>query len=206
MRLRGVAALSLALSLTLLVPLSASARSYVSISGGMALLTDSDFTVDGGGSGEFTFDPGLLFLAEVGYEVQASGSRIGLEFGYRTNDIDEFSVDGVGSTSAIDGDAETVSFMANGYYDFSAGQVSPFLMAGAGLANVEGKIDGLAGDDSADDTVFAYQFGGGISVPLSPTVNLDGSYRYFGTEDPDLDGVELEYGSHNLLATLRFRF
>lgn len=206
MTARGTLAVFLLAISATIFPISAGAQSYASVSGGLVLQTDADFTNSVGGGGEVTFDPGFLVLAEVGSGVKGYRGRMGLEFGYRSNDVDQVSFDGLGSTSDVNGDVEAFSFMINGHYDFSPGEISPFVLGGLGVAHIEAAIDSAAGDVRGDDTVFAYQFGVGLSFPLSTTMNVEGSYRYFGTEDPELDGIEADYAAHTLLASLRLRF
>jgi opacity protein-like surface antigen len=41
---------------------------------------------------------------------------------------------------------------------------------------------------------------------LTHVTTLDLQYRYFATADPDFDGTEAEYQTHNFFAGLRFDF
>ena len=58
----------------------------------------------------------------------------------------------------------------------------------------------------ADDTVFAWQVGAGIGYALTPQLTFDLKYRYFATSDPEFDGTEVEYASHNVYAGIRLHF
>ena len=175
---------------------------YVGANLGVTMPSDSDIRESGGpGTGELTYDPGFAIGAVGGYNFGAG--RIEAEIGYKVADTDEVTIDGLG-TASLDGDLSVLSFMGNGYIDFPASPtVKPFLMAGIGMANIEADLDG---SDEEDDTVFAYQVGAGVGFSLNKDVTLDLSYRYMGTEDPEFDGVEAEYNSHNFLAGLRVQF
>ncbi len=181
---------------------SSFANPYVSGNFGLVFVNDADFSDPAVGSGEFTFDSGFGLLAAVGTSVQ-NGGRFEAELGYRSNDMDELILDSFGSFD-IDGDVNTLSLMGNGYFDMStSGIFTPFVGGGIGLANIEGDIEG-AGDE--DDTVFAYQLMLGGSFKTSETISIDLQYRFFATADPDFDGTEVEYSTHNVLIGLRSSF
>lgn len=180
---------------------AANAAPYFTGNIGMVMLEDSDVT-EAGGSGEMSFDDGFGLTLGLG-NAYGNGFRSEVEFGYRTNDTDELSVSGYGSIP-IGGDITTVSLMANVLYDFvPEGNVSPFIGVGLGIANIEADLDYL---ESADDNVFAGQLMAGVGFAVSPNVKLDVQYRYFVTEDPDFDGTEGEYATHNALVGLRYSF
>jgi len=186
---------------------------YISGNLGAVIVNDSDID-EGPISGEFTFDAGFGVLGAVGSSWENSrgrgsrgstgnGGRVEVELGYRKNDFDEIKVDGLGSAD-IDGDLTSLSLMGNLYYDVSTkGSFSPYIGVGIGLANLEADIDD-AGDE--DDTVFAYQLILGGSFASSETLSVDLQYRYFGTDDPEFDDLDAEYGSHNLMIGLRHGF
>jgi opacity protein-like surface antigen len=94
--------------------------------------------------------------------------------------------------------------MGNAYYDFSTeGSFSPYIGAGLGYANVEADLDDF-GDE--DETELAYQVILGGSFTSSVGLSIDLQYRYFGTDDPEFDGLEAEYSTHNLMIGLRQSF
>lgn len=180
---------------------TASAQAYVSGNLGAVIVNDSDFS-DGFDSGEFTFDTGIGLTGAIGGFL-GEGVRGEVELGYRANDIDKVTIDGLG-TASLNGDVTSLSLMGNLYYDFPvAGNFSPFIVGGIGFANVEADVD-FAGSEG--DNVFAYQLGLGGSFKLSQQVNLDLQYRFFGTSDPELDGVEVEYNTQNFMVGLRCSF
>ncbi|WP_260749992.1 outer membrane protein [Geoalkalibacter halelectricus] len=156
-------------------------------------------------SGKFSFDNGIAFLGAIGGEF-AGDFRGEIELGYRNNDLDRLHADGGGSVS-IGGDVTTISLMANIIKDFPLGTgFTPFIGAGIGMANIEAEIRFAGLSDKEDDNVFAYQFFAGGGIDLAPKVKLDLQYRFFATSDPDFNGLESEYLSHNFLAGLRFGF
>ena len=171
---------------------SVSAAPYVS--GDFGLVSVSDSTLSGNTSGEMSMDPGFGFLAAIGNNFD--GLRAEAEFAYRTNDLDEVS------NVSVNGDISSMAVMGNLLVDLPLSEsVRPFLGAGIGLANVE-----IDSNGSSDDTVFAYQAIAGIGFPLTHVTTLDFQYRYFATADPDFDGTEAEYDTHNFFAGLRFDF
>jgi len=174
---------------------------YLSLNAGITMPTDSDIS-EGGESVEIKYDTGYAIGAALGFNFGAG--RLEGELGYKAADTDEVSVSGLGSAS-LDGDLSVLSFMANGYLDFNVNPtVKPYLMAGIGMANVTFDSNDLDVDD--DDTVFAYQAGAGVGFALNDKITLDLSYRYMGTQDPEIEGVDVEYGSHNILAGVRVQF
>lgn len=174
---------------------------YVQGNIGYTALTDSDLTGgDMPGAAELSFSEGWNVSGAVG--VKVGNGRLEGEIGYRTNDLDDYS-DSRGS-EPVDGDVSNISFMVNGYYDIPTGTaVTPYVGGGIGLARLEIKPQD---EDSMDDTVFAYQVGLGVGIAVSKTVTIDLGYRYFATADPEFDGVEAEYKSHNILAGVRVVF
>lgn len=175
---------------------------YVSGSAGMTFLDDSSFD-DGFDTGKMTFDPGFGTVGALG--VQKNMIRVEAEIGFRGSSTDKVYFDGDPRAYSLNGDLFAMSLMANAYYDLHFdSKFSPFIGAGAGVAYVDLDLDNTG---SADDTVFAYQFMGGISYAINRRWNIDVQYRYFATSDPDLDGqIELEYASYEVLAGFRFSF
>jgi opacity protein-like surface antigen len=188
---------------------AASAEVYLSGNLGAVFLTDADGDVDGY-TGELTFDTGGVATFAVGTTVGNSG-RIEFEIGSRVNDMDEVTSDYYNFTTDIDGDVTTLSYMGNVYFDFkNNGKFTPFIGGGLGIANVEYDVDSVNGNsrfsDKADDTVMAYQVMTGISYAATDHLNIDLQYRYFGTEDPEIDVLDTEYQSHNVMLGLRYSF
>ena len=191
------------LGIVLLLGVSTSfATPYISGNLGLVLVNDSDVTDAYGDDAEISFDAGYSLSAAIGNAYE-NGGRAEVEFGYRANDIDDIKVPGYGSAS-ISGDVSAMSLMANGYYDFKPdNKLSPFIGAGIGMAYVEGDIDYLG---SENDYVFAYQASLGVSIDVTQSTKFDAQYRFFGTDDPDFDGLEAEYTTHNLMIGFRQSF
>jgi opacity protein-like surface antigen len=182
------------------VPVAWGELYYAGSMGGTVV--EEAFVDDGGDTGEFSFEDGFALTGAIG---QSFGDviRIEVEGGYRANSFDEMRIDGSG-VSDIDGDMRALSLMSNVYLNLLPySDISPFIGFGAGVANIEADIDRYG---SADDTVFAYQIAAGCSIAMSPSVDFEMQYRYFATEDPDFNGLETEYATHNLFLGLRFAF
>src|SRR6185437_11570319 len=106
------------------------------------------------------------------------------------------------------------SLMANAWYDFDLGlPVTPYVGGGIGLAQV--KISGdLAGRRlfEKNDSVFAWQVGAGVSMPISDTTKLFLDYRYFAADnahlklEPGYNGgsINADFNSHSLMVGVRF--
>ena len=59
---------------------------------------------------------------------------------------------------------------------------------------------------SMDDTVFAWQLMAGLAYNFTPNMAATFSYAYFATSDPEFEGIEFDYASHNVIVGLRFGF
>ncbi len=173
---------------------------------------DSEVTFDDGSVLDFEYDSGLALSGVFGMQINES-LRFEPEISYQENDIDTatIKVGGSGST-AVNGDATSLSFMANLYFDFTNNSsVTPFVGGGLGLAKVEvsnltfAAAPGfyLEGDD---DTVLAYQFSTGIAFSTSDLTTIDLMYRYFTIEDADFEISEAEFASHNFFIGFRQAF
>ncbi len=173
---------------------SVSAQPYVSIRGGLSLLSDSEI---GNSPLEFTYDLGYVVGGAFGYDfgnLRAEG-----EVGYSMNDID--TVQGPGGSAPASGDVSILSFMANGYYDHTFNpNIEGYVGFGLGFANAE-----LSGGGSVDDTIFAYQLIVGGSYLINPVVTAFTEYRYLGTSDPNW-GASVELGGHQFNLGARFHF
>ena len=190
-----------------LVPVHAfAAGPYVSLTGGAAFLEDSD--LEGNGfDGEAEFDAGFVISGAAGYGfdgVALGTVRTEVEIAYRQNDLDQISAFGV-TVSGGDADVSALSGMANVALDVATGTiVEPYVFVGIGAANVNLESDDLNVDE--DDTVFAYQAGAGLGFALTETITLFTGYRFFGATDPEFEGVDAEYRSHNFEAGVRVHF
>jgi len=200
-------------SLALLVGFTvstASAGVYISGNLGAVFLSDADFYIDDFNmNGEFAFDNGAVATLAIGTSIGNAG-RIEMELASRANDFDEIRYDDYGTLDA-DGDVTTGSLMGNAYYDFkNESRLTPFIGGGLGFANVEYDIDSIGGEDvynaKDDDDVMAYQLMLGASFAATDHLNIDLQYRFFGTEDPEFDDIDVEYQTHNVMLGLRYSF
>ncbi|MEN6487399.1 MAG: outer membrane beta-barrel protein [Smithella sp.] len=199
----GVVGLFMLLMLPV-VSFSAAPGPYITGNMGMSFLTDSDMS-DPYGTVTLEFDPGFATSFAGGYNFGMF--RVEGEIGYQINDIDKVSAGGYSANAS--GDVTALSLMANGYFDFvNKTPFTPYITAGIGMARLD--VNDFAirrvwiGD--SDDTVFAYQFGAGIAYAINKNFSIDLRYRYFATSDPDFDGVDSEFASHNVYLGLRYSF
>jgi opacity protein-like surface antigen len=200
----------------------AAAGPYLTLQGGATWLEDAGIDYDGVPSSDFSleaeFDTGFNLGVAAGYDY--GPARLEAEVAYRQNDIDKFNgqFEGFGFEGSADGDVSATSLMVNAYWDIPTGSpITPYIGGGVGFANVSvndvelevfGERFDLADDD---DNVFAYQLAAGIAFDINPNLALDLGYRYFATDDPELedefgDDFETEYDSHNVSLGLRFIF
>ena len=157
---------------------------------------------------EFASGTGIVIAVGTGEDV---GLRGELEFGYRKIDYDKMKYDDEAESIDLDGDQVTLSFMANGLYAFDISQtVRPYFGVGLGMAKHESTGRSTSGENSDDDTVFAYQGMAGVGFALAEQTEVRVGYRYFATQDANFgtDGYEfdLSYGSHSVEAGIRFSF
>ncbi len=179
------------------------AEVYISGNLDAVFLNDSDVD-DGVDTGQLNFEAGLGLLGAVGVTI-TDNTRIEVELGYRSNDIESVTVDGLG-TVPIDGDVNSTSVMGNVYYDFKNNNgFIPFVGVGIGFTELEADI-ATQNIGREEDTVLAYQaiLGGGFVATDNVTIDLQ--YRYFATENPDFSGLEAEYRSHDLMLGFRYSF
>ena len=177
------------------VSFSAGPGWYISGQFGLAFLTDSDIS---GWSerGTLEFDTGFATGFAGGYNFGMF--RLEGEMEYQYNDIDKVS--GGGDS---DGYVTALSSLANGYFDFvNKTPFTPFITAGIGIARIEANDIG----EDGDDMVFAYQVGFGVAYAINKNMSIDLKYRYFATEDPNFNGVDAEFASHNIYCGFRYNF
>jgi len=182
---------------------------YVSGNVGFAMATDSDFTDPAlsGITATAEYDTGLALGAAVGYgfgQIRVEG-----EIFYQKNDFDKVNMYGVSLDAT--GDVTALAFLINGYFDFvNDTAFTPYISAGLGYAQVDLNDFNVAGSGepnfSSDDSVFTYQVGVGVGYAVTDTVTIDLKYRYVGAEDPEFEGTEAEFASHDFLLGVRFYF
>ena len=208
----------------IMVPAIAAAETadglYLSARTGWAALQDGGI---GGDTISMTakYDSDVAFMGALGY-AHASGLRFELEGGYRRNDLNEITVVDaggfplpVGAPLPATGQMQSVSTMANVYYDLDLGlPVSPFVGGGIGIGilYVNVTLPGIGQEVLADvDLVTAYQGTAGLTLQVSSWFVVDLAYTYFKTEAADygiplINAVESEYVSHNYMVGARLFF
>lgn len=183
---------------------------YASLKGGISSGPEAS-AADQGVSLTLDTDVGAALMGSVGYAWE-NGVRLEGEVSWRDNELGDVDVR-VGNrqgTVDVDGSVTNVAFMVNGAYEVALSPLlTPYLMAGLGVARLESEVSGLAGtsiqwDD--DKTVFAYQAGVGVAYPLTPEWSFDVSYRFFGTEDVTFDDVTVTNTHHTGLFGLAYAF
>lgn len=181
---------------------------YVGVHSRLSFVEDSDLS-GGGLNGTAEYDTGLGAGASLGYMPGGTGffsnTRYEIEYSLVQADLDT-----VAGTPTGD-DLRVHSYMFNGFYDIPTGtQFVPYVGAGIGFASPKIDIQSIGLRD--EDTVFAYQFMGGIGYqPTSvPNTTISLGYRYFGAEDPEYTignaTVSSELSSHNIEVGARFAF
>ena len=181
---------------------------YVGGNLGLASLNDSDVSAPGY-SASITTDMGASLSGIVGYAFE-NNFRIEAELVSQANEFDQSSESG--RKYGLTGDIGSAAIMANAYYDFNnKSRFTPFVGAGIGYAAVEVNdlhYIGYSKDDDIedDDSAFAYQLSAGVGFEITERITLDLKYRYFATEDLDIDNGTVEYSSNNVYTGIRFSF
>lgn len=215
-------------ALALAVPAHAAGGWYVNVTGGGNWLDDNDFVATTAGGDALTVstgsDGGFVVAGAVGFNLGTvvPGLRVEAEVAYRENQVDGvFTATPVAgsTTGTLDYDHSALSVLANVWYDFDLGDVSPYIGGGIGWADVE--ADGNFADASpavypfsVSDDGFAWQLGAGINFKIAPNMKLGVGYRYFSGPEVTLSGTalvatnlaadELDYDNHSAVATISF--
>lgn len=190
---------------------TASAQVYIEGHGGLNIAFDSDIDDPVDVFESISYDPGFAVGGAVGYQLSPNW-RIEGEITYRRNEVDEFETSG-GHFNAK-GDVDSLAFMANGFYDFANSTAwTPYIGVGLGAAVVSFNDIEVGGGTLIDDedTVFAFQFGGGVAFEFTPGASLTFDYRLFGTTDAEVtdefgDDDDISYLNSSVWLGLRFAF
>ncbi len=101
-------------------------------------------------------------------------------------------------------DASILTVMANGYYDIDTNsKITPYLMAGAGIADIN-----VSWWTANSSTSFVWQVGAGVGLKGNDHVTFDLGYRYIrpeGLECPE-DHSNVSWSSHHIMAGVRYQF
>jgi len=187
---------------------------------------------------ETDFDDGYTFGAAVGKDYGMF--RLEAELAYAKNDVEAhrmveaagMNIDAVdaavliqGQTTPLganvaqivadgQGDISTTYLLANAYVDFENNtRLTPYVGAGLGAGFVDVEYSPSGVDITSDgDTVFAYQFIGGLDFALNETSSLLTNIRYRGTSDVSVEvdlfpaDLDVENSSYVLEAGYRHTF
>ena len=138
---------------------------------------------------------GVAFTGAVGRSF--GDFRVEGEVAYQKNESDKITMSGV--THPLTGQFSVTSYMLNGYYDIKAGVVTPYLSAGLGVAQVSlNNVPDPPMVISETHSVFGYQLGAGVALPVADNISLDARYRYSRTATVTLSG---EHGSIEIPAS-----
>ena len=198
---------------------------YASVFLGASLLDDTDVTTDEYFGPLITFndriesEPGVYTGGTAGYDFGLI--RLEGELSYRWNEMDSIKDRDTGfKYGGVDGDIGVFAVMANAFFDLhNDSPITPYLGGGIGIATIY--LSDTYGTDSDgirrtlysedDESVFAYQVGGGLDIALNRQTSLDIGYRYFETDDASFtsdwyQSKDLELQCHSVAVGLRFSF
>lgn len=183
---------------------------------------DSDIFSVGSFTDRLSLYPGVNAGMTAGYDFDMF--RLEGELSYKQSEIRDITdqSDNYRFRNA-DGNIGALAYMFNGFVDLrNDSQVTPYLGGGIGMATVY--LSDTYGTDTRggsatrtrlyagdNDTVLAFQLGGGVEIALSSYLSLDLGYRYFVTDRARLENtfnqsVRFRLESHNATAGLRLRF
>ena len=199
---------TLAVSMGGTAALAQSNIQYVVLSAMYSKPLDSDFIGLDNSTGELGMNGGAGFVLAYGLGISNS---FALEAELSIRNSKAKSATGEGSDAiAFDPQTKlsTAAFMLNGVFRVGevASGIRPYFGAGIGISkvradsftfsvNVSDVIDTI---DGTLDGVAAYQFLGGIEVPLSDAISARVGYRFFATGTQKLGTIEAKTRSHNL--------
>ena len=168
---------------------------YVRTSGGVGLMNNVEYRFTAQDKVE-TDEMHSGIALEGAFGIRTGKFRVEAATGYQSNKVSRFTLNGTGygiyngETGAPEEEGEKwtysiQSYMVNGFADFNdENKISPFLMAGIGIANIQNKEQGPPDDFGVTVTgtsngVFAWQAGAGVGVKASDNITIDLAYRYF---------------------------
>lgn len=177
---------------------------YSSWNIGAVIGHDSDWSTPAGVVAEVTTKTGYGLALAIGNEIRHY--RFEAELAYRCNALDDISISGL-PTLPIEGDATSIALIGNIYKDlYTNNSITPFIGVGIGSAYTDVELGEEEHEEHEYDTVFAYQAILGATFNFFEGAYIDISYRYFATTDPDLDGIEIEYETSNIMVGFRINF
>lgn len=216
------------------LPVSAQAETdlYVTLHGGLNLLSESDISSsaidDLGAASEAEFETGFTIGGALGsiYRFRGKGwrdYRLRPEFdlSYRNNGVDSFTfttADGQSVSMSGTGDFSAVSGLANLWVDAPQfGSVRPYAGGGIGISHIKLDDPGVGGDgfdltfSDDSDNVFTWQLGAGFGIELTRDMSVGVDYRWVTTQDPEFsdssgNAFDSEFSSHSFMGSIRYNF
>jgi opacity protein-like surface antigen len=208
--------LTVAIVAFLFVPCANGGQSgdYVGASTGMLFTRDNNITDREGSIASLTYDSiGIPVSAFIGHQF-GDGLRVEEEGVFRRDATTGFTYSGV--TSALKSNVWSLSAMTNLYFDWfhnlegmENDVFSPYVGLGVGIADVnlsEGVVNGLKLWNGGSDVAFAYQLIIGNSAPINKELFVDISYRYFATQNVNIDTIKTPYNNQDILLGVRYLF
>jgi opacity protein-like surface antigen len=186
---------------------------YVAGNLGLGIYHDSDISDSNNSSNNASaaYDMGYGVDVAVGYSFNQN-FRVEAEFGYKTTDVDKIEENGVSFTlDTFDVTATTsvMSYMLNGYYDFTQANlpIVPYVGLGLGFVSGEMEYSEPGYSETKDDSTFGYQVMLGISFPVNKNFSVNAGYKYQGAaSDFEKDDTKISYSSSSFLLGARYNF
>lgn len=145
-----------------------------------------------------TYDPGVFVSPAIGYRF-CNGIRVEGEFGYRYNHLKRLNF--YGTTFHVRGRLETLSGLANVYYDIPlCWCIKPYIGAGIGYGYTTLKVRQGNFSTEGHKSGFAWQVIAGLAYPIYCNVDLAVEYRFFKNERINCSQ------NHDIGASLRYYF
>jgi len=176
--------------------------------------TNNDFQYATSFRENIELNPGLYAGGTGGYDF--GFVRLEGEFSFRAAEIDTItSQTNSYRIQNVDGNVGALSSMVNVFFDLhNNSRFTPYLGGGIGVATlyISDTYGYVTKRNStyyqslywkSDDTVFAYQLGGGVDIVLNKRFSLDVGYRYFKTNEAHFDS---DYWNYTTSGSSRMRF
>ncbi len=198
-RIVFAAALGIAFGVGVAAALAGTPGYYVSGEGGVSLPPDLQLNSVTLGKNHEGFGTGYTAGGAFGYDY-GDGLRLELSSLYQHTDLSRLN------GAAATGHLSSTTVMANATYDLLPNaQLTPYVGAGIGVANVGGQVNGLSGRDWKP----AYQAEAGLRTDVSDHASLFGEYRFSQSESVILadatDTAHQHFSDHALLAGVSFK-
>ena len=155
--------------------------------------------------GQIDLNDDEVYGLEVGRR-HSSYLRSTFDFTYRNSGLTDI-------TGSSNGELEVFSLMKNLYVDLKPGcTLSPYCGLGFGWAYLDGQGSYLGNPARiSGESAFACQTYGGLNLKLQKQLAFYTEYRYFSTDDVDLEGMgtlinQGNYSSHNVFFGLRYGY